>query len=139
MHAGFPCLSREINGLLCLGARKGKVDGLLDRVGGKLVASGMAKVVEFGLPFVMRLSPFHRDWATSAEEFFRENFEESGASERIISFLNLADDPAVERIITPIRGFSSSICRVASMPFKAGMAISMTTASGCSSWICLTA
>ncbi|MFH1056102.1 MAG: V-type ATP synthase subunit B [Candidatus Altiarchaeota archaeon] len=33
--------------------------------------------------------------------FFRRSFEESGASERIISFLNLADDPAVERIITP--------------------------------------
>jgi V/A-type H+-transporting ATPase subunit B len=33
--------------------------------------------------------------------FFRGSFEDSGASERIISFLNLADDPAVERIITP--------------------------------------
>ncbi|MBD3387740.1 MAG: V-type ATP synthase subunit B [Candidatus Altiarchaeales archaeon] len=33
--------------------------------------------------------------------FFRKSFEETGASERIISFLNLADDPAVERIITP--------------------------------------
>jgi len=33
--------------------------------------------------------------------FFRKSFEESGASERIISFLNLASDPAVERIITP--------------------------------------
>jgi V/A-type H+/Na+-transporting ATPase subunit B len=33
--------------------------------------------------------------------FFQSSFEASGASERIISFLNLADDPAVERIITP--------------------------------------
>ncbi len=33
--------------------------------------------------------------------FFQDSFERSGASERIISFLNLADDPAVERIITP--------------------------------------
>ncbi len=33
--------------------------------------------------------------------FFRNSFQDSGASERIISFLNLADDPAVERIITP--------------------------------------
>jgi len=33
--------------------------------------------------------------------FFRKSFEMGGAGERIISFLNLADDPAVERIITP--------------------------------------
>lgn len=33
--------------------------------------------------------------------FFRDSFERSGATERIVSFLNLADDPAVERIITP--------------------------------------
>ncbi len=33
--------------------------------------------------------------------FFRQSFEESGALGRIVSFLNLADDPAVERIITP--------------------------------------
>lgn len=33
--------------------------------------------------------------------FFRRDFERTGASERIVSFLNLASDPAVERIITP--------------------------------------
>jgi V/A-type H+/Na+-transporting ATPase subunit B len=33
--------------------------------------------------------------------FFTKSFEESGAAERIITFLNLADDPAVERIMTP--------------------------------------
>lgn len=33
--------------------------------------------------------------------FFRENFEETGAFERVSMFLNLADDPAIERIITP--------------------------------------
>ncbi|MFH1722654.1 MAG: V-type ATP synthase subunit B [Candidatus Altiarchaeota archaeon] len=33
--------------------------------------------------------------------FFRSDFERTGASERIVSFLNLADDPAIERIITP--------------------------------------
>lgn len=39
----------------------------------------------------------------TAEEarFFREDFEESGAIERIVTFLNLADDPTIERIITP--------------------------------------
>jgi V/A-type H+-transporting ATPase subunit B len=34
-------------------------------------------------------------------EFFRHSFEESGALTRVAMFLNLADDPAVERIITP--------------------------------------
>ncbi len=34
-------------------------------------------------------------------EFFRRTFEESGAMERVVMFLNLANDPVVERIITP--------------------------------------
>lgn len=33
--------------------------------------------------------------------FFRKNFEETGAFEKVSMFLNLADDPAVERILTP--------------------------------------
>jgi len=39
----------------------------------------------------------------TAEEanFFREDFERTGALERIVTFLNLADDPTIERIITP--------------------------------------
>ncbi|MBU0953068.1 MAG: V-type ATP synthase subunit B [Nanoarchaeota archaeon] len=35
-----------------------------------------------------------------AQKFQRE-FEETGALERVVVFLNLADDPAVERLITP--------------------------------------
>jgi V/A-type H+-transporting ATPase subunit B len=34
-------------------------------------------------------------------DFFRRSFEESGAIERVVMFLNLANDPVVERIITP--------------------------------------
>jgi len=34
-------------------------------------------------------------------EFFREDFARTGAIERSVLFLNLADDPAVERIATP--------------------------------------
>ncbi len=39
----------------------------------------------------------------TAEEarFFQTDFEKSGALERVTLFLNLAEDPAVERIITP--------------------------------------
>jgi V/A-type H+-transporting ATPase subunit B len=33
--------------------------------------------------------------------FFINGFESTGALERIVSFINLADDPAIERIITP--------------------------------------
>jgi len=33
--------------------------------------------------------------------FFMHDFERTGAIERIVAFLNLADDPAIERIITP--------------------------------------
>jgi V/A-type H+-transporting ATPase subunit B len=34
-------------------------------------------------------------------EFFRRTFEESGAIERVAMFLNLANDPVVERLVTP--------------------------------------
>ena len=34
-------------------------------------------------------------------EYFRESFEQSGAMSRVVMFLNLAQDPTVERIITP--------------------------------------
>ena len=34
-------------------------------------------------------------------EFFRNDFEQTGALERVVMFLNLADDPAIERISTP--------------------------------------
>ena len=33
--------------------------------------------------------------------FFQQSFERTGALERVVFFLNLADDPTVERIITP--------------------------------------
>lgn len=34
-------------------------------------------------------------------DFFKRNFEESGASSHVVMYLNLADDPVVERLITP--------------------------------------
>lgn len=33
--------------------------------------------------------------------YFLRSFEESGVSERVVTFMNLADDPVVERIVTP--------------------------------------
>ncbi len=37
----------------------------------------------------------------SESEYFKRSLEESGALKRSVLFLNLADDPAIERIITP--------------------------------------
>ncbi len=34
-------------------------------------------------------------------DFFRKSFKEAGVTERVVSFMNLADDPIVERIVTP--------------------------------------
>lgn len=34
-------------------------------------------------------------------DFFRKSFEQSGVLERVVMFVNLADDPIVERIVTP--------------------------------------
>ena len=34
-------------------------------------------------------------------EFFRRSFEESGVLEKVVMFMNLANDPIVERIVTP--------------------------------------
>lgn len=75
MHAGFPCFSQEMNGLLRLGAKDAKIDGLLERAGGTLLAHGMAALLKAGFCFVMRYSLFSRRQAGKAEEFFRENFE----------------------------------------------------------------
>lgn len=33
--------------------------------------------------------------------FFKQDFEENGSLERVTLFLNLANDPTIERIITP--------------------------------------
>lgn len=34
--------------------------------------------------------------------YFRRSFEESGASERVVMFLNLSGDPMIERLLTPL-------------------------------------
>jgi len=34
-------------------------------------------------------------------EFFRRDFEETGTLNKVVMFLNLADDPSIERLITP--------------------------------------
>lgn len=34
-------------------------------------------------------------------DFFRKSFKEAGVTDRVVSFMNLADDPIVERLLTP--------------------------------------
>lgn len=36
--------------------------------------------------------------------FFKQDFEENGSMENVCLFLNLANDPTIERIITPRLG-----------------------------------
>ena len=53
----------------------------------------------------MRILPlFSRQWVLRYDvmEFFRRTFEESGAADRIVMFLNLANDQFVERLLTKL-------------------------------------
>jgi V/A-type H+-transporting ATPase subunit B len=58
-----------------------------------------AKVLSSGEPFSVVFAAM----GITHEEasFFMRDFERTGAIERIVAFLNLADDPAIERVITP--------------------------------------
>ncbi|TCJ18001.1 V-type ATP synthase subunit B [Parasulfuritortus cantonensis] len=40
--------------------------------------------------------------------YFQESFEESGALERLVMFLNLADEPVIERLLTPRAAFTAA-------------------------------
>lgn len=52
-------------------------------------------------------------------EFFRRTFEESGASSHVTMFLNLANDPVVERLITP----KAALTAAEYLAFEKGMHI----------------
>ena len=48
-------------------------------------------------------------------QYFMSDFEKTGALERAVVFLNLADDPAVERIVTPRMALTAAEYRATSM------------------------
>ena len=91
------------------------IDGMLTLVRGQKLpifsGSGMshnilaaqvarqASVVGTGDEFAVCCSSIVCQYSES--EYFRRSLEESGALKRSVLFLNLADDPAIERIITP--------------------------------------
>lgn len=58
-----------------------------------------AKVIGEGEHFAVVFAAMGITYKEAA--FFMHEFEESGALERVIFFLNLADDPTIERIATP--------------------------------------
>ncbi|HEX6230575.1 MAG TPA: V-type ATP synthase subunit B [Actinomycetota bacterium] len=60
------------------------------------IAASVAGMQEGAAVVLAALGITHRE-----VDFFRTSFEESGALGRTILFLNLADDPAVERLLTP--------------------------------------
>ena len=63
--------------------------------GGDLMSTGDEESEEFAIVFAamgVNMETAH---------FFKRDFEENGAMERVTLFLNLANDPTIERIITP--------------------------------------
>ena len=91
------------------------IDGMLTLVRGQKLpifsGSGMshnilaaqiarqASVVGSGEEFAVVFAAIGVQYSES--EYFRRSLEESGALKRSVLFLNLADDPAIERLITP--------------------------------------
>jgi len=61
--------------------------------------AGQARVLGEGEKFAVVFAAMGITYKEAA--FFMNKFEESGALERVVFFLNLADDPTIERIATP--------------------------------------
>jgi hypothetical protein len=73
MHAAFPRFSREINQIMQLGAVNSMASELMDRVGGRFLAGGMAQLLKFGFGFLM-LNSIVKGQPEKAEAFFNDNF-----------------------------------------------------------------
>ena len=52
--------------------------------------------------------------------FFRNDFTENGTMQRTALFLNLANDPTMERIITPRIALTTAVPGVRARPARAG-------------------
>jgi V/A-type H+/Na+-transporting ATPase subunit B len=65
------------------------------RLGLPVGQGGTSKVEQFAIVFAA-MGVKH-----DVADFFRDSFAESGALSRVAMFLNLADDPPVERLVTP--------------------------------------
>ncbi len=74
MHAGFPCLSRDIQQVMQLGLQGGEVPELFDAVAGPVLAAGMAVLLKLGFGYVMRDCLLDKEQSDRAMAFFDENF-----------------------------------------------------------------
>ena len=77
MHATIPCLPKGIHHLTRSGTEfgelNGQLEGLFDRATGRLVASGMARLIELGFGFLICEGLSDRQ-SKKARKFFEENF-----------------------------------------------------------------
>jgi hypothetical protein len=77
MHATIPSLPNGINNLIQsgigAGELSGELDGLLDRAGGRILASGMARLLKAGFGFLI-CEGLNDKQAEKAQAFFKENF-----------------------------------------------------------------
>ena len=74
MHAGFPCLSRDMQQVMRLGVKGGEVPELFDAVAGPVLAAGMAVLLKLGFGYVMRDCLLDKEQSDKAMAFFDENF-----------------------------------------------------------------
>jgi len=77
MHATIPALPQGMHHLMQSGLRtgelNGELEGLLDRAGGRILASGMATLIKAGFGFLI-CEGLNDDKAEKAQAFFEENF-----------------------------------------------------------------
>ncbi|MFQ5354442.1 MAG: hypothetical protein ACE5DR_05795 [Thermodesulfobacteriota bacterium] len=75
MHAAFPRFTQDINHIIQLGAANMPSSELTDRIGGKLLANGMAKALQAGFSLLMMESIGSTgDSRKKGKTFFDENF-----------------------------------------------------------------
>lgn len=59
--------------------------------------------------------------------FFKQDFEENGSMDRTVLFLNLANDPTIERIITP----RIALTTAEYLAYECGMHVLVILTGGC--------
>ena len=82
------------------------------------IAAAVAGAETGGAVILAAVGITHRE-----AEFFREHFDRSGALGRTVLFLNLADDPAIERLLTP----RAALTAAEFLAFDAGMDVLVIT------------
>jgi len=74
MHAGFPCFTKELQGVFRLGADNADLPEHFEALGGTILAGGMAVLLKLGFGYVMRDSLLDKERSQKALNFFSNNF-----------------------------------------------------------------